>query len=173
MSTSSSGAYSAPSVDESGIYQTQWTGGAAAKQPASGGASNSGSGGSSSSSPGFQVDGDGVRAQAATLAQCGEQIAQVLTNLRATLTSGGEPWGTDDMGQKFGASYTGPANQGFASVAGLGAALTNVANELAAQADSYDQLDQQISDSIGSMATGGSAGSSSSSSSAQTSAAST
>jgi hypothetical protein len=169
MSTSSSSAYSAPSVDESGIYQTEWTGGAAAKQPAGGGASSSGSGGSSASSPGFQVDGDGVRSQAATLAQCGDQIAQVLTSLRATLTSGGEPWGTDDLGQKFGAGYTGPANQGFASVAGLGAALTNVANQLAAQADNYDALDQQISDSIGQMAggTGASAGS------AQSSAAST
>lgn len=162
MSTSG-GSFSAPTVDSSGIYQTQWTGGDAAAQPAAGGAtgSGSGSGGSGSSAPSFQVDGDGVRAQAAIIAQCGEQIAQVLTSLRAALQGGGEPWGTDDMGKKFGASYTGPANQGFASLAGLGTALTNVANQLVAQADAYDQLEGQIADafnSIGPDSPGGPAG---------------
>lgn len=150
MSTSS-GAYPTPSVDESGIYQTQWTGGPAATQPASAGVSGSGSGGSGASSAGFQVESDGMRSQAAILAQCGEQLDQVLTTLRAALASGGEPWGTDEMGQKFGASYTSPANQGFVSVAGLGAALTNVANQLVAQADNYDALEQQIAGTFGSL----------------------
>lgn len=160
MPMSSGGAYSAPSVDESGIYQTQWTGGPAAKQPAGGGAGGSGTGGASASGPGFRVDSDGMRSRAAVLAQCGEQIAQVLTNLRATLTAGGEPWGTDELAQRFGASYTGPANQGFASIAGLGAALANVAGRLAAQADRYDALDQQIADTFAGLggALGGSAG---------------
>lgn len=158
VSSGSGGAYSAPSVDESGIYQTQWTGGPGAKQPAGGGASGSGSGGSGTSSPGFQVESDGVRSQAAIIAQCGEQIAQVLSRLRATLSSGGEPWGTDDMGQKFGASYTGPANQGFASVAGLGTALTNVANELVAQADDYDKLEQELTEAFSKIAQNGGSG---------------
>lgn len=162
LSTSSGeSTYSAPSVDESGIYQAEWTGGPAAKQPAGGGAGGSGSGGSAASSPGFQVESDGVRSQAAILAQCGEQIAQVLTKLRATLAAGAEPWGTDDMGQKFGTSYTGPANQGFASIAGLGAALTNVANQLVAQADNYDELEQELTETFTKLAgqSGGSAGS--------------
>ena len=159
MSTGN-GAYSAPSIDESGIYQTEWTGGPAAKQPAGGGVSGS-SGGGGGSSPSFQVQSDGVRSQAAVLAECGSQVAQVLANLRATLASGGEPWGTDELAQKFGHSYTGPANQGFASIAGLGAALTNVANQLAAQADSYDALEQHLSEGIGKLAErlGGSAAS--------------
>ncbi|HET9170660.1 MAG TPA: hypothetical protein VFN97_14565 [Actinospica sp.] len=144
----SSGAYSAPSIDESGIYQTEWTGGPGAKQPAGGGASG-GSGSGGGSSPSLQVQSDGVRSQAAILADCGSRVAQVLTALRATLTSGGEPWGTDDLGQKFGHSYTGPANQGFASIAGLGAALTNVANLLAAQADNYDALEQHLAEGFG------------------------
>lgn len=148
LSMSSSGAYSSPSVDESGIYKTEWSGGPAAKQPAGGGASGSGSGGSSSGT-GFQVESDGVRAQAAILAQCGEQVAEVLAKLRATLVAGGEPWGTDDLGQKFGASYTGPANQGFASIAGLGTALANVANELVAQAASYDTVEAKLTDTFG------------------------
>jgi hypothetical protein len=93
-----------------------------------------------------------MRAQAAILAQCGEQVAQVLTNLRAALVSGGEPWGTDDLGQKFGHSYAGPANQGFASIAGLAAALTNVANQLAAQADNYDALEQHLTNAFGTLA---------------------
>jgi hypothetical protein len=154
----SSAGYSAPSVDESGIYQTEYTGGPAAQQPSGGGAG--GSSRPASSSPSFQVDSDGVRAQAAILAQCADQIAQVLTNLRATLTSGGEPWGTDDLGKKFGHSYTGPANQGFASIAGLGAAMANTANLLASQADKYDAVEQHITDSINKIGTrrGGSAG---------------
>lgn len=152
MPMSSGGAYAAPPVDESGIYQTQWTGGPAAKQPAGGGVSGSGSGGRGASSPGFLVESDGMRSQAAVIARCGERIAQVLATLRATLVAGGEPWGTDEMAQKFGASYTGPANQGFASIAGLGAALTNVANQLVAQADRYDALDQQIADTFGKLA---------------------
>jgi hypothetical protein len=151
-SSGSSGAYSSPSVDESGIYRTQWSGGPGAKQPAGGGASgSSGSGGASGSGSGFEVESDGVRSQAATLAQCGEQVAHVLSSLRATLTAGGEPWGTDDLGQKFGAGYTGPANQGFASIAGLGAALTNVANALVSQADEYDALEQKLKDSFGTL----------------------
>lgn len=143
-----SGAYSAPSIDESGIYQAEWTGGPAAQQPAGGGVS-AGSGGGGGSSPSFQVQSDGMRSQAAILADCGSQVTQVLIALRAMLTSGGEPWGTDDLGQKFGHSYTGPANQGFASIAGLGAALTNVANQLAAQADNYDALEQHLTDGFG------------------------
>lgn len=149
MSTSS-GAYSAPTVDASGIYPTQWTGGPAATQPSTGGASNSGSGGSGTAAS-FQVDSDGVRAQAAIIAECGDRIAQVMSGLRATLEAAGEPWGTDDMGQKFGSQYTGPANQGFASLAGLGSALASVASQLVAQADAYDQVEQQITETFNSM----------------------
>ena len=153
---SGSGAYSAPSVDESGIYHSEYTGGPAAAQPAGGGASNSGSG-SSSPSTGFQVDSDGVRAQAAALAQCADQASQVFTNLRNALVSGGMPWGTDDLGKKFGHGYTGPANQGFASIAGLGTALANVASTLAAQADNFDQLEQHLADSFNGTGQGGNA----------------
>lgn len=156
MSTSS-GAYSAPTVDASGIYATQWTGGPAATQPASGGASNAGPGGSGTATS-FQVDSDGVRAQAAIIAECGDRIAQVLSGLRATLQGAGEPWGTDDMGQKFGSQYTGPANQGFASLAGLGTAMANVASQLVAQADAYDQLEEQITDTISSIGADGGTG---------------
>lgn len=139
--------YSVPPVDESGIYQTQWTGGPAAKQPGGHGVSNKGSGGPGTSGTGFQVQTDGMRSQAAIIAQCGQQISEVLAQLRATLTAGGEPWGTDDLGQRFGSSYTGPANQGSASIAGLGAALVNVANELTAQADTYDAVEQHAVES--------------------------
>lgn len=164
MSTSSGGTYSTPPVDESGIYQTEWTGGPAAKQPAGGGAG--GSSGSAASSPGFQVDSDAVRAQAAILAECGDEIAQILTSLRGTLSGGGEPWGTDDLGQQFGPEYTGPANQGFASLAGLGTALANVANQLVAQADSYDELEEQLSGTISQIAQPDGTGSSGSAGSA-------
>jgi uncharacterized protein YukE len=97
------------------------------------------------------VDSDGVRAQAAIIAECGDRIAQVLNGLRATLEAAGEPWGTDDLGQKFGSQFTGPANQGFASLAGLGTALANVASQLAAQADAYDQAEGQITDALNSV----------------------
>jgi hypothetical protein len=138
------GTYSTPTVDESGIYATQWSGGPAAVQPAADKAGGGSSSGGAGAGAGFQVDSDGVRSQAAILAQCGDQLAQVLNGLRATLEAGGEPWGTDDLGQKFGENYTKPANQGFASIAGLGTALANVANELVAQADAYDQVERQI-----------------------------
>lgn len=154
---SSSGAYSVPPVDESGIYPTEYAGGPAAQQPAGGGAGKSGSG-SGSPGTGFEVDSDGVRARAAALAQAGDQAAQVLMNLRSALVSGGMPWGTDDLGAKFGHSYTGPANQGFASIAGFGTALANVASMLAAQADNYDALEKQMTDSFNKMAEGGNAG---------------
>ena len=150
MTTSSSpaaAAFSVPSVDESAIYHTETTGGAAAAgpgAPAQGGSS----GGGSAAGPSFQIDSDGVRAQAAILAQCGDQIAAILTTLRNTLAGGGEPWGTDDLGKSFGHSYTGPANQGFASIAGLPAALANVANALSAQADQVDELDGQIQQTV-------------------------
>jgi uncharacterized protein YukE len=142
-SSAASAAYPVPSVDESPIYHTETTGGAAAataSAPARGGSS----GGGAAAGPSFQIDSDGVRAQAAILAQCSDQIATILSTLRSSLTGGGEPWGTEDLGKSFGHSYTGPANQGFASIAGLPAALANVANALSAQADQIDQLDDQI-----------------------------
>lgn len=157
----SSDAYSPPPVNESAIYHAQYAGGPAAQQPDRGGASRSG-GGSASSAPEFRVDSDGVRSRAAELARCGERAAQVIERLRSALESGGMPWGTDELGKRFGHSYTGPANQGFASIAGLGAALVNVAGELAAQADDYDALEQHITGAIGRTgrqdATGSSAG---------------
>lgn len=144
---SNSDAYPAPSVNESGIYHTEYTGGPAAPQPTRGGVPRSG-GGSAPPGSGFEVDSDGVRSQAAALARCGERAAQVLDSLRGTLEASGEPWGTDDLGKQFGHGYTGPANQGFASIAGLGAALVNVANELVAQANTYDAVEQHITESI-------------------------
>ena len=148
--TGGGGAYSVPSVDASGIYPTQWTGGPAADQPAPGGSSG-GSSGAGAPGSGFQVDSDGMRQQAATIADCGQQIAQVLTSLRAALTAGGEPWGDDDLGKQFGPSYTSPANKGFGSLASLGTAVTNVANQLAAQADNYDGVEQHITDTFNSL----------------------
>lgn len=147
-SSAASAAYSVPSVDESPIYHTETTGGAPAATagaPAGGGSSGAGA---AAAGPSFQIDSDGVRAQAAVLAQCADQIATILTTLRNALTGGGEPWGTEDLGKSFGHSYTGPANQGFASIAGLPAALGNVANALSAQADQIDQLDDQIQQTV-------------------------
>lgn len=153
----SSDAYGVPAVNKSGIYETQYAGGPAAQQPAPG-APRPGSG-SSSKSPGFRVNTDGVRAQAAILAQCAERAAQVVDRLRASLDAGGMPWGTDDMGKKFGHEYTGPANQGFASIAGIPQALAEVANELAAQADRYDQVEQHTARQLYQLGQGGSEGS--------------
>lgn len=133
-------------MDESPIYQTETTGGAAAVTGGGGQSSGGGSGGSAG--PSFQFDSDGIRTQADALAQCAQQAASVLTNLRNSLISGGEPWGTDDMAKKFGHSYTGSANQGFTSLAGLPAALANVAGALAAQADQWYQVDGQISSTL-------------------------
>jgi hypothetical protein len=56
------------------------------------------------------------------------------------------------MGQAFGAGYTGPANEGFASIAGLGAALANVAGELVTQANAYDDVEQRIADAFAGVA---------------------
>lgn len=136
-----------PAVSKSGIYPTQYTGGPAARQPASG-AAKPASGTSSSPSPGLQVNSDGVRAQAAALAQCAGQAARVLDRLRGSLEAGGMPWGTDDMGKTFGHQYTGPANQGFASIAGIPQALVDVANELAAQAHGYDAIDRHAAEAF-------------------------
>lgn len=144
---SNSGSYSAPNVPETGIYHSQYTGGPAAAQPAGGGATRSGSE-SSGAGSGFQVSPSGMRAQASEIAQCADQAAGVLNRLRSALEAGGMPWGTDDMGKTFGQKYTGPANQGFASIAGLPAALANVANELAGQADTYDRLEQGAAEAI-------------------------
>lgn len=147
-SNAAAAAFAVPSVDESAIYHTETTGGAAAAGPAAPAGGGSRGGGGAAAGPSFQVDSDGVRAQAAILARCGEQIADILTTLRNTLMGGGEPWGTEDLGKSFGHSYTGPANQGFASIAGLPAALANVANALSAQADQIDQADGQIQQTL-------------------------
>lgn len=152
-----SDSYGVPAVSKSGIYETQYAGGPPAQQPAPG-APRPGSG-SRSPGSGFQVNTDGVRAQAEALAQCAERAAAVVDRLRSSLDAGGMPWGTDDMGKKFGHEYTGPANQGFASIAGIPQALAEVANELAAQADRYDKIEQHTAGQFRQLGQGGSGGS--------------
>lgn len=142
-----SDAFPVPPVNETGIYHTEYAGGPPAVQPDRAGAATS-SGGSASPSSGFAVDTAGMRSQASALAECGNRAAQVLDRLRSALESGGMPWGTDDLGKAFGHKYTGPANQGFASIAGLPAGLVNVANELIGQAGTYDAVEQHITESI-------------------------
>lgn len=137
---SSSDAYPVPSVDRSGLYPAEYKGGPAAKQPEKG-ASAAGSGSGGGPSPGFEVHSDGVRAQAAALAECADRAAAVLDRLRAALEAEGMCWGSDDLGKKFGHSYTGPANQGFASIGDVPKSLTQVANELVRQANAYDALE--------------------------------
>lgn len=138
---SSSDAYPAPSVDTSGLYPVEYKGGPAAKQPAKGSpAAGSGSGAGGRSS-GFEVHSDGVRAQAAALAECADRAASVLDRLRAALEAEGMCWGSDDLGKKFGHSYTGPANQGFGSIGDVPKSLAAVANELVRQANAYDALE--------------------------------
>jgi hypothetical protein len=151
-SSGSSGQYQVPQVDESALYATETTGGVAAAHASAGGGSGSDGSGAGSAGPSFQVDGDGVRAQAAIIAQCGSQAADVLTRLRGQLASAGEPWGTDDLGKSFGHSYMDPANMGFTSMAGLGAALVNVANALYAQAENWDALEGLITQKVSGVA---------------------
>lgn len=145
---SSRDSFPVPSVNETGIYHTQYTGGPPAAQPDRGGAAKSGGGSAPPPGSGFSVDTAGMRAQAAILARCGDQAAQVFDRLRSALEAGGMPWGTDDLGKEFGKRYPGPANQGFASIAGLPAGLVNVANELIGQAGTYDAVEQHITESI-------------------------
>jgi hypothetical protein len=57
--------------------------------------------------------------------------------------------------------YTGPANQGLASIAGIGTASANVVDTLTAQADDFDQLEQHLTDSFNGAGQGGNADASS------------
>jgi uncharacterized protein YukE len=136
-------------VDASGIYATRTEGGEAAVQPqppASGGGRSSGGGASGPGGlgSGFQVDPSGVQSVASRIAQAGVSAAQVLTELRSALESAGEPWGTDDLGKNFGKGYTEHVNQGFASIATLGDALTGIANALVGTANAHQATEGEV-----------------------------
>lgn len=160
------GNYTVPAVDDSALYRTETTGGPPAQTAAIGG--GDGSAASSTQTdpaaigPAFDVDPDAVAAIAARIAESGNQAAAILTALRAKLAAAGEPWGTDRLGKAFGHAYTGHANQGFTSMAGLGGALAGIANGLAGHAASYANVDGVVTDAftrIGAAQDGGSSAS--------------
>ena len=149
-------------MDAGTIYETETEGGAAATPApsASGsGGSAGGASGAAASGTGFEIDTAAVRSIAGQIAAQGTAAAEVVTRLRSALQAAGEPWGTEEIGKKFGHGYTSQANQSFPALASLGAALAGVANGLVAQAAAHEQVETAITEKLGSIAKGGATGS--------------
>lgn len=159
--TNGSATYSAPDVDASTVYGTETEGGAAATPaPSAGGSGGSGGGGGSAASgSGFEIDTAAVRSIAAQIAAQGNAAAEVVTRLRSALQAAGEPWGTEEIGKKFGHGYTSQVNQSFPALASLGSALAGIANGLVAHAEAHDKVEAAVTEKLGSIATGGASGS--------------
>ena len=146
-------------MDASTVYATETQGGAAAT-PAPSGSGSGGSGGGSGASAGsgFEIDTDAVRSIAGQIAAQGDAAAQVVMRLRSALEAAGEPWGTEEIGKKFGHGYTGQVNQSFPALASLGSALAGIANGLVAQAQAHEQVESAVTQRFGSIANGGAGG---------------
>jgi hypothetical protein len=147
-------------VDASTVYETETEGGAAATPaPSASGSGGSGGSGTAATGSGFEIDTDAVRSIAGQIAAQGTAAAEVVERLRAALQAAGEPWGTEEIGKKFGHGYTGQVNQSFPALASLGSALAGIANGLVAHADSHDQVEAAVTQKLGSIANGGASGS--------------
>lgn len=96
----------------------------------------------------FEVDTAGMRAAAEQIGSTGEQAAQTVRELQRKLASLGQPWGSDDLGKSFAKQYLQPSQDGLKALGSLGDGLQGVAENLSAEADNYDGVEQAVTDAF-------------------------
>ncbi len=90
----------------------------------------------------FSIKPETLRGAAGSWRREGQTLEEELNRLRSRLEGLGEPWGNDDPGRSFAASYVPNANTLFESIAAISAGLGKLADGLVLMASNYDGSDQ-------------------------------
>jgi hypothetical protein len=91
---------------------------------------------------GFEVDAERLADRATQFEPLAGRLDRIHGNLRDALSTDGACWGTDAVGQSFGAVHAGPADDAMARLAGLSDRLTSVRTRLSETAATYQSGDQ-------------------------------
>ena len=90
---------------------------------------------------GFDVDPAALLGAAGVFDAESDALLAAVSRLHQTLGTLGRPWGTDEVGERFGAEYEPAAEQVVANLAALSAGSSRIAAALRAVAQSYDLAD--------------------------------
>jgi hypothetical protein len=91
---------------------------------------------------GFNVDAERLAARAAQFEPLVGRLDTIHRTLSDALSTDGACWGTDAVGQSFGAAHATPADDAMARLAGLSGRVTSVSTRLTETAGTYQAVDQ-------------------------------
>ena len=91
---------------------------------------------------GFNVDAERLAARAAQFEPLVGRLDGIHRTLSDALASDGACWGTDAVGQSFGAAHKTPADDALSRLAALSGRLTSVSTRLTETAGTYRTVDQ-------------------------------
>ncbi|WP_243789528.1 WXG100 family type VII secretion target [Saccharopolyspora gloriosae] len=90
-----------------------------------------------------------IRAGGKRVGAAGDQLGNVLKQLKSGLQAEGECWGDDEAGQKFAESYVSNSTDVTDGMQKLAEALGNIMDNLTATADDTEGRDEQSASDIG------------------------
>jgi hypothetical protein len=93
-------------------------------------------------SDGYQVDTDRLAGQEGQLDPLVGRVTSIHQTLSAALGEAGPCWGSDAVGQSFGAAHAGPADSTLTQLGGLPDRLGSVGTRFTATAARYDGDDE-------------------------------
>lgn len=91
---------------------------------------------------GFEVEPAELRRAGSAYHAEADLLIEAASRLDRHLRTLGQPWGTDQVGARFGATYRPAAEQVTNNLGALTVGLIRIASALRAVADSYDVVDQ-------------------------------
>lgn len=91
---------------------------------------------------GFNVDAERLAARAAQFEPLVGRLGTIHNTLSDALSADGACWGTDAVGQSFGAAHATPADDAMTRLAALSDRLTSVSTRLTETAGTYQSGDQ-------------------------------
>ena len=94
----------------------------------------------------FDVVPAALRGAAGTLDSEAEALGSATASLRTHLANNGAPWGTDDVGARFGAAYAPAAETVTNNLFALAGGLERIASALVATANEYEWSDAPLVD---------------------------
>jgi hypothetical protein len=97
---------------------------------------------------GFRADTDRLASQAGQFGDLASRAEEIHRTLSESLTSTGQCWGTDAVGQSFGAAHAGPADGTMTSLSSLSGQLGGVGTRFADTATGYTGTDQGVEDRL-------------------------
>ena len=93
-------------------------------------------------SDGYEVDTTALAGQAGQLDPLASRVASIHSTLSEALAQAGPCWGSDAVGQSFGATHAGPADATLAQLGGLPDKLGSVGTRFTTTAATYEGDDQ-------------------------------